>query len=92
MPAASASARPCGRVDIGFTNATVSGERVTCYFSRPLVRQWLRVVGRRDCDEQNNFCRVTRVRRWRCVQGGSERVVRLRWADGRKRVRAHWGD
>jgi hypothetical protein len=92
LPAASASAKPCSRVDIGFTNATVSGERVTCHFARTLVRRWLRVVGRRDCDEQNNFCRVTRVRRWRCVQGGSESVVRLRCTAGRKRVRAHWGD
>jgi hypothetical protein len=92
LPPATASAKPCGKVDIGFTNATVSGERVTCFFSRTLVRRWLRVVGRRDCNEQNNFCRVTRVRRWRCVQGGSELVVRLRCTAGRKRVRAHWGD
>jgi hypothetical protein len=92
VPPASASAKPCGKVDIGFTNATVSGERVTCYFARTLVRRWLRVVGRRDCNEQNEFCRVTRVRRWRRVQGGSEIVVRLRCTAGRKRVRAHWGD
>jgi hypothetical protein len=52
---------------MGFTNATVTGERVTCYFARTLVRRWRRVVGRRDCNEQNDFCRVTRIRRWRCV-------------------------
>jgi hypothetical protein len=59
LPAAPAAAKPCGKVSMGFTNATVTGERVTCYFARALVRRWRRVVGRRDCNEQNDFCRVT---------------------------------
>jgi hypothetical protein len=93
LTAAPASAKPCGKVSVGFTNATVTGERVTCYFARTLVRRWRRVVERRHCNEQNNFCQVTRIRRWRCVVGGSEAIVRLRCsAAERKRVRAHWGD
>jgi hypothetical protein len=91
LPAAPASAKPCGKVSVGFTNATVTGERVTCHFARILVRDWRRVIEGRDCTAQN--CRVTRVRRWRCVWGGSEAIVRLRCTGPRsKRVRAHWGD
>jgi hypothetical protein len=92
VPAAPASAKPCGKASVGYTNARVTGERVTCYFARTLVRRWLRAVESRDCNEQNNFCRVTRVRRWRCVVGGTEIIVRLRCSAGRKRVRARWGD
>jgi hypothetical protein len=93
VPAAPASAKPCGKVSVGFTNATVTGERVTCHFARTLVRRWRRVIEGRECNRQNDFCRVTRVRRWRCVVGGSEAIVRLRCTGPRgKQVRAHWGD
>jgi hypothetical protein len=48
----------------------------------------MRAVTRRTCNRANDFCDVIRIRGWRCVRGGTDRQIRLRCRNRRKRSRA----
>ena len=82
----------CGEVNNGFTDADVFARRVGCRDARSLFRRWNRMLDRMRCSKSNNYCEVVRVRRFRCVKGGSNYTVRLRCTRGNQRVRAYWGD
>jgi Calcineurin-like phosphoesterase len=88
LPRAALDLKRCDHADIEFTDVRVGVHRTTCVAAHRLVRRWLRAVTRGTCNPANDFCDVIRVRGWRCVRGGTDRVIRLRCSHRRKRIRA----
>jgi len=85
-----AASRYCGKADIGFTSAKVRARNVGCAKARRFVRRNSRV--RRNCNEANDFCRVTRYKGFRCLKGGSEGVVKVSCRRGRRVISETHGD
>ena len=85
--------RYCGKIPNPDTGGTVRifGRRVGCRDSRNLWRLWRRNLDRLTCNRDNNFCEVTHVHRFRCVQGGTDELIRLRCTRGTQRMRGYWG-
>ena len=81
----------CGKSSLSFTEAKVYGRHYGCRKSRSLFQAWRTKLAKADCNESNDFCKVSHVRRFRCVYGGDDFLMRLRCIRKGKRVRAYWG-
>jgi hypothetical protein len=55
------------------------------------LKGWRKKLAHADCNDSNNFCKVSHVKRFRGVYSGSDELLRLRCTNGGKRVRAYWG-
>ncbi len=84
------AARACGKADIGFTSAKVRARNIACAKARRFVRRNSR--RRLNCNEANDFCRITRYKRFRCVKSGSEAIVKVRCQRGRQVISETHGD
>jgi hypothetical protein len=80
----------CADTNIGFTEANVRAENISCRKARRFIYRWARTDY--NCTPENGYCRVTRRKGFRCVKGGSELTVRLRCRREDQTIRASWGD
>lgn len=77
----------CRHVDVGYTYAGVTAERLSCSKARRIVRGALKEW---SCDEYG--CETMYVAGFKCTVGGPTGVVVLKCRRGSRRVRAVWGD
>jgi hypothetical protein len=85
---AAVALKRCNNADVGFTEVRVRVSGTACASAHGLVRRWMRAVTRVRCTRANDFCDIVRLRRWRCVRSGTDRVIRLGCSYRRKRIRA----
>jgi hypothetical protein len=81
----------CGHSKLSFTEARVFGRHYGCLKSRRLFQAWRKKLAKADCNPDNNYCKVSHVKKFRCVYGGDDLTMRWRCTKGDKRVRAYWG-
>lgn len=88
-PVAEAS-RYCGKASVGFTLAKVRARNIACAKARRFVRRNSR--RKLNCNEANNYCRVTRYKGFRCVKSGNESIVKVRCRRGGQVISETHGD
>jgi hypothetical protein len=86
-PATTAAAR-CRGIDIGFTTAAMTAQRMRCRRARFVILEWKRKVS----DSDGPPPRIVQALGFRCCFGGDEGLAKLRCTRGEKVARATWGD